>query len=381
MTARNGSAVARQIASRLAEVTRSDGSLRWTSCGLGGNSGIALLFAALAKRWTDEGWAEACYDHLSLAAQDERQGASLFSGLAGLGFAAQYADSVVQGATDGLLQTISEYLGKRVENDLATFKKPEQSTIFDLIFGYAGIRVALTASSDPVGARIDDYFRWLCEPGQERWSAKMYGSEQLGEGWYNVGPAHGILGPIGLLAYADPRPLDEIAETVEFLVRLGRDGFWPAGVRGPETIPGRQAWCYGGPGVSAAIAAYARRVHDDHMAAEICDHLVKLARHEPRAWGVVDFGICHGLAGVALAYQSAALTCEDDRLLAISQRLTTTIIEAFNPEITWGYQAKLADGTDLDDPTFLTGATGIALALLTLDDAADRKWLPSLALS
>src|SRR5262249_26014505 len=125
-------------------------------------------------------------------------------------------------------------------------------------------------------------------------------------GYYNLGLAHGVPGVIALLglACADGMDLRKVRPLLEgavswVLAQQHPHGF-PAWIRPEDTSrsPSRLAWCYGDPGVAAALLGAADCVQEpawEHAA-------LAIAR---RAWerpcdqaGVIDAGLCHGAAGL-----------------------------------------------------------------------------------
>ncbi len=94
---------------------------------------------------------------------------------------------------------------------------------------------------------------------------------------------------------------------------------------------------------------------------------------------MVDYGLCHGYAGNAVILKYLARNTGNERLRDVSEALTKEIVATFDQNLALGYEAVLF-GQKHADPGFLTGASGIGLALLTLTDRCDDFWLDCLGL-
>jgi hypothetical protein len=191
-------------------------------------------------------------------------------------------------------------------------------------------------------------------------------------GHANVGLAHGITGPLALLALAAQRGVtvpghhEAMRRICRWLddVRLGDHdtAAWPrwvaeGGVEAPSpTVP---SWCYGTPGVARAqqLAAVALRDLDRKRAAEqallhcLSDPL-QLGRLHAR-------GLCHGLGGVLRVVQRVAQDADDPaafthHLPALGERLLL---------------APPPDGSG-----FLEGAAGARLAFADAEASPAGEW-------
>ncbi|MFB7675853.1 lanthionine synthetase LanC family protein [Kitasatospora purpeofusca] len=182
-------------------------------------------------------------------------------------------------------------------------------------------------------------------------------------GTAGTGAAHGIAGPLSLLALAHlagksvPGQEDAVATAAQWLLTWAVPGpSWPPYVSGddlahpPDTerlaaVPGRRdAWCYGTPGIASALHHSGRALADPALTALARRSLDALAHRPSAIWDITGPGLCHGSAGVL-----AVATRLDHRPLAdTAARHTTDTFHAVAP----------ATG-------FLTGRVGAALALAT----------------
>jgi len=68
---------------------------------------------------------------------------------------------------------------------------------------------------------------------------------------------------------------------------------------GIEPEPARSAWCYGDPGVAAALLLAARDAGEPAWAQAATGLALRAAARPPGQAGVTDPGLCHGSAGLA----------------------------------------------------------------------------------
>ncbi|MFF2618766.1 lanthionine synthetase C family protein [Kitasatospora sp. NPDC058046] len=182
-------------------------------------------------------------------------------------------------------------------------------------------------------------------------------------GTAGTGAAHGIAGPLGVLALAHlagkfvPEQDKAIATAAHWLVSRAAPGpSWPPYISGdnlaqtPDSVrltavPGRRdAWCYGAPGIAAALHHTGRALADPTLTALAREAFDTLAHRPPATWDTTGPGLCHGSAGIL-----QAATRLNHRPLADAAARHTA--DTF-------HEACPATG-------FLTGRAGAALALAT----------------
>lgn len=386
-------AAADRIAHRLTVPAPTAPEERWRTQSLaGGSAGIALLHIARARAGL-RGWhaahawlADAV--HADVAATPD---ASLFLGAPAVAFAVHTAAADALGryqrALSILDRSVSALTHRRIDQAHARLARRQRPRLaeFDVIGGLTGIGAHLLRHrpGDDVLERVLRYLVRLSEP--------LYDDGDVWPGWWtdqdphagssaefagghgNLGLAHGIAGPLALLALAARRGItvDGQREAMQricgWLDTCRRDddagSWWPQWItwdehrrgRASRPGPGRPSWCYGTPGIARAqqLAALAtgdasRRALAEHaLAACLSDHS-QLHR-------IIDGSLCHGWAGL---YQTAWRAADDaatptigDRLPALMDRL----LEQAAPESSAG-------------SGFLEGAAGIALALHTAAD-------------
>ena len=185
----------------------------------------------------------------------------------------------------------------------------------------------------------------------------------------DLGVAHGIAGVIPFLArvhrlgLAQPAVRSLLDGSVNWLlahlVDTASGPTVPCYVAdGVEPGPARSAWCYGDPGVAAALLLAARDVGEPSWAAAATDLAVRAAARPAAQTGVVDAALCHGSAGLAhlfgLMYQMTA-----EAALADAARF-------------WAERTLEQPGCN--GPGLLEGTAGVALVMESACTTAEPVW-------
>lgn len=193
-----------------------------------------------------------------------------------------------------------------------------------------------------------------------------------------TGMAHGIAGPLALLATAhsagwsvrgQPTAIQDAAHWL-LRWRTNATSRWPPYVTGDDLDndtaqprPGRRdAWCYGTPGIGRALTLAGRALADPRLTDAGATAIASLTERPAELWDVEGPTLCHGHAGVLQSAATSQATTADLAAAAVT--------EAFNPRLAFAFQ-HLDNGTATDDPGLLTGSAGVALAL------ADHGQLPA----
>ncbi|MFI8265868.1 lanthionine synthetase LanC family protein [Streptomyces sp. NPDC085665] len=186
------------------------------------------------------------------------------------------------------------------------------------------------------------------------------------EGAAVTGMAHGIAGPLALLALAEtsgppaPGRRAAVRAAADWLVAVREGGSWPPRAGATGTAPGRgtgsgrrDAWCYGAPGITRALALSSTALGDPRYARVAGLSLTALAERPVAAWDTDGPGLCHGSAGVLVCALRAGHRALAEKAAGLTLRLA-----AEAPSGPPG--GPVSGGTGLG---FLTGAAGTALAL------------------
>ncbi|HEX5494125.1 MAG TPA: lanthionine synthetase C family protein [Mycobacteriales bacterium] len=365
-----------------------------------GLAGTALLHARLSA--VDPKFATAAIHHWTKAAAHLRRHPSRFTGIQG--GQGGLAASLIIGSTylpaREHIRTTAARSAKWLSAcavDLADQYRTRPTAIgtqwhlYDAITGLAGIgRVLLAASQDGhtgvehgLKAAMETLTTLLgpqeiARPGW--WLSAEYhppGVSVDASGAATTGLAHGVAGPLALLSTAHisgwgvPSQADSIANAVTWLLAWrSPDGTWPPHITGTELdnhAPAQQAgrrdaWCYGTPGITRALHIASRALNKPGWANEADKTLEHVADRPPDEWDTDGPTLCHGYAGVM---QATARTSPP-----IADAAATAVANTFDPTADFGFQHH--DGAHThNEPGFLTGASGVALAL------ADHADLPT----
>ena len=329
----------------------------------------------------------------------EELDASLYGGFTGVAWMAQHLKGRL--AVDGsgeVNEAIDEALIELLERD-APWR-----THFDLVSGLVGFGVyALERMPHPSGRRcLEGVVRRLGELAEPRAEGLAWRTtpgqrgpqtRQCTDAEYNLGVAHGVPGVIGLLAGAAAAGVETArslaAGAVSWLLAQRRS-------EGPSAFanfayveggqPSRAGWCYGDPGIACTLLAAARVLREPTWEREALAIAYRAAVRPAGTSGVVDHGLCHGSAGLALLFHRLFDATGEEVLGEAARDWYRRALDGRKPgEDVAGYPARIAIGDQLGwraDPGLLTGAAGVALALLagysTVEPAWDRVLLASL---
>lgn len=404
------------IAEILAALSTLERDLDGTSSLAGGTAGLAILHGYLAqteicrvRETRHPTGAEAVrfthptgiQDHAALAVRclqratattAEHPGvASLYGGLTGVGWALAH----LQGRLPGL-----ESEDELAEIDQVLLEHLDQAPwpeTYDLIDGLVGFGVyALERAAPGAVACLERVIRRLAETAEHRpdgitwvscqeWLPPEY-RDHYPARHYNLGLAHGVPGVVALLACAcaagvaaaTARPLLEGA--VRWLLAQQTPGGFPSGISLEQADqPTRLAWCYGDPGVAAALLWAARLMKEPSWEREARAIARRAAQRPAEQSGVVDAGLCHGAAGLGHLFNRMFQATGESCLADAARFWFERTLQMRRPgRGVAGYEAWQLDDDGqvswIADPGLLTGAAGIALALLAATTAVEPDW-------
>jgi len=354
----------------------SDGSLSR------GSAGVSLFFAYRAEAVGGNADAETAVALAERTLEDAAarpRDLALYGGFVGVGWTLAH------------LERLFLNLGDEDPNDaldealLSMFESPWAGE-YDLIGGLVGIGVyALERLPRPTARgvleRVVERLEQIAERdlGAARWhrSPELLPAARRPEyprGYYDLGVAHGVPGVIALLGHAvahgveSARPLLEDAVGWLLAQRLppDRGSSFPYRVGpGVATRPSRLAWCYGEPGIAAALLVAARAASEPEWEREsLAVALASLERPLEQS-GVADSGLCHGAAGLGHLYNRLYQLTGEERLRAGARF--------------WFGRALAFDRPA--EPGFLEGEAGVGLALLAAATDIEPAWDAVLLLS
>ncbi|WP_131785686.1 lanthionine synthetase C family protein [Protofrankia symbiont of Coriaria ruscifolia] len=354
-----------------------------------GATGIALLHIERAHAGLDT-WATA-HAWLQAATAGEisaADNASLYAGAPAVAFALHTADTDQFGrytsARARLDRAVTALTHRRIDTAHARIDRRELPGLaeFDVISGLSGIGAHLlrNAPGDDVLERLLSYLVRLTEPlridGETLpgwWTGhdpNFTTSADYPGGHGNFGMAHGICGPLALLALAWRRGitvdqhLDAIERICAWLDIWRQDGdtgpWWPQWIsrdnlptgRASQPGPLRPSWCYGTPGLARAQHLAALATGDTVRQVMAEQALVGCLSDPEQLAHITDTSLCHGWAGL---FQTVWRTATDS---------ATTTGALFRPDPTDILLHHARPGPD-DGPGLLEGHAGLALAVHT----------------
>jgi hypothetical protein len=381
----------------------------------GGQAGQALFYAYLALQSSDEPLADRAAALLDQAADELANTPmypSLYSGFPGVAWTMEHLQGILFEVPD---EEDGEQEDPFLEIDEALLGPLERSPWqgeYDLIGGLSGLGVyALERLPRPTAATIlagivsrlaeladvnEEGAAWFSQPDRlPDWQREIHP-----RGNYNLGVAHGLPGVIPILAGAcaagvavdKARPL--LDNAVRFLLARRLDpemGSCFDTTYAPWEPPmySRLAWCYGDPGIAAALLAAARAVGNAEWEREAIEvGLASAARPESTSM-IRDAGLCHGAAGLGHIFNRMYQETGDERFGEAARFWFDQTLGGLRApgEGVAGYRAWEIDPVTKEpgwrvEPGFLEGAAGVGLALLAaasdLEPAWDRVLLLSL---
>jgi hypothetical protein len=387
-------------------------TVRWAPGSVAqGDAGLALLAGQLDAYEPGVGWDVVAHHFLAVAARDAERastGSSLFSGLAGLGLAAALA------SRDGqryrrLLAAVDEAVAVEAisaSEQLRNSRAGIPVAAFDAISGLAGVGVYLLLRRDNPTCRaaLEETLRGLvalAEPAEPpRWwtPAQLFANEAMARrhphGSLNCGLAHGIPGPLALLALASLEGVtvsgqaNAVHSIAEWLVQHRVQDAWgvnwpnavavasaaPEGIPGLHEPPGRAAWCYGGPGVARSLWLAGRALEDASLLSLAVSAMESVYARPVAVRHIDSPTFCHGIAGLLQITLRFSNDTDLPVFAAAAAALTEQLLSCYAPQRLLGFCSVEPDGRTVDQPGLLDGAPGIALALLAASTAAAPSW-------
>lgn len=354
--------------------------------------GRALVHAYRARSHGDEeaqALADRYVDDAIRAISTGRRRLSLYHGVAGVGWLAAHMDRLAGhvDATgfeeiDDALQRACETLGR--------------SGSYDLVNGCIGIGVYFLERIDRVVSDrglhgVVEALGRLAESDRDglTWhtSPLLLPEDQrhdLPSGYYNLGVAHGVPGVVGLLGTiaaaghlsASGRELLGGAARWVMSHRLADDTFPPWVAADRQAGRSRLAWCYGELGLTVAMLIGLDALAVPGMVDDILAIAQSSAKRRDSTTGVVDAGLCHGASGNAHLFNRLYQTTGRPEFREAAAHWYNTALQMRVPGSgVGGYLAWHGNETRwVEDPTFLTGAAGIALAFLAAASPVEPSW-------
>jgi lantibiotic modifying enzyme len=383
---------------------------------------LALFYSFVARCFPEQDWQTTAQRYLKLVAVRSQQHAiaspALFGGTSGVAFVVHQCSGAGQRSQQTLAH-LHQAIAEQVRQHSSWQLPPEGGVAesdFDLISGASGIVGYLASVPTPDRAvhealhTLLDYLLALTKPGQilgqERWwcPPSRLVTEQDRQrypcGRFNCGLAHGLPGILAALAlaalagYGSPGLQEALSFVGEWLIHHQIHDEW--GITWPVVIPhehassperwrtlppSRTAWCYGAPGSARSLWLAGRALREDRYASVALEALHTVLKR-PRSMRRIDApNLCHGMAGLLLICLRFAHESGDPLILEHIPRLVEQILTQFDPQSPLGFRDIGPGGILVDQAGFLTGAPGVALALLAAASPVAPSWDRLLLLS
>ncbi|QAT84718.1 lanthionine biosynthesis cyclase LanC [Corallococcus coralloides] len=363
-----------------------------------GMSGIAVLFAYLSRAGVGADAGEFSLQSLERAmdgAASTPMSLGLYSGLTGVAWAAEHVHQCLFG------QGPEDLTAQVMELVLAQLAAPGWDGGHDLVSGLVGLGVYGLAYPERSAAKecLGQVVR-LLENSSERdgmgarwWTVPAKQAPHLRTRYnvphLNLGMAHGSPGVIVLLARACsawelPPARELLRDAVRDLLRerlpeekASRFPAWVAQSLPPKEA--RAAWCYGDPGVAAALLWAARELGVSEWEREALLTACLAAQRPVEECRVKDALVCHGMAGLGHVFNRLYQATGEPRLLDAARGWFSRTLDVFQPGAgIGGYQRLELEGAASeawqDAPGVLSGSAGVALTLLAATTHLEPHW-------
>jgi lantibiotic biosynthesis protein len=289
----------------------------------GGQAGLALLYSWLARTRRmpqADVLAWQCLDQAIEAVSTQAMNASLWGGFTGVAWAAELVDRLLAPDAEDRSEAVDDALLRPLSR-ASLWPAPH-----DLVVGVTGLGVyALQRYPRSVAieclrrvvellherAQHDEHGLYWWTPPAEILNQEA--RKQHPSGRVDLGVAHGVAGAIALLGSICRAEVEQATarQLLEGAVRwlLAHSVPTEAGPTFPVWVapglqpsPARCAWCYGDPGIAAALFMAAQGAGDAGWEQAAVALASRSAERPTSQTGVVDACFCHGAAGLAHIY-------------------------------------------------------------------------------
>ncbi|HEX3130476.1 MAG TPA: lanthionine synthetase C family protein [Thermoanaerobaculia bacterium] len=364
-----------------------------------GHAGIALLHGYLAAVEGDERAADRAEERLGKAVDgigEQALSPSFYVSLPGVAWTSQHLEELLAGSAE---EDQNEEVDDWIAEAVRTSPWPGR---YDLIYGLIGLgRYALDHPRrtfteevvDQIVARLEEMASTFPEGVAWRTAHEVAApslASHFPQGYFDLGLSHGTPGAIAFLAQAwragfqDDQVRRLLDESTSWLLanrRSGDDGsafapFLAPGQSGAGAESCRSAWCYGDPGIAAALLGAARATGNPAWESEAVALALRDCARPFEDTGVADAELCHGAAGLGHLYNRFYQSTGEETFARTARRWFERALamrrpgEGIGGYLNWWPEA----GTWNADPGLLTGSAGIGLALLAAVSGVEPNW-------
>jgi hypothetical protein len=382
-------------------------SPRWRGQSLSkGAAGVAVLHGARAYAGVG-GW-KRVQRWLAGATREDLSagpGAGLWHGAPAVAFAVNTAAPPGQylRARNQLDTAVTTLMRRRLDAATARMAAAERPSLgeFDLVRGLTGLGAYLLRR-DPHSHLVRQVLTYLVQltepvPADDDAGTAVPGwwisdvppgrpVDVFRGGHADLGMAHGITGPLALLALAmrsgitvqgQAAAIDRICRWLEAWCHAGPAGpWWPKRVtlaelragRSSRSGPARPSWCYGTPGIARALQLAGCATGDRTRQLHAEDALAGCLSDPGQLAQFTDLALCHGWAGLIATTWYAAADALSPQVGMGLPRLLDTLLDL----------VAAGDSPSLELPGLIEGSAGIALTLHTMATGTSGGWETSL---
>jgi len=373
-----------------------------------GAAGIALLHIERARTGlTDWATAHRWLAHITAGGISTAPGNGLYDGPPAVAYALHLAATVRPGSYQRALATLDTHISTSLRDTVAAVHaRIERGDLprlaeWDLISGITGTTRYLL-DRDPTQPAVQQALQCLVritepiihngQPLPGWWTHLDPASRpnpDFNGGHANLGLAHGITGPLALLATAaqhgitvphHTEAIQRICHWLDTWQQTSPTGpWWPQWIHRTEhhthhldnQPPPRPSWCYGAAG-QAHTHHLAGRTLRDQSRIQLARDALYAAANEDSPAQLDEPNLCHGLAGLIHTIRHTAADHPTSDQDTYAPHLLTRLLDTLPPEPERAAETLLAAG----GPEFLEGAVGVALTLLSavIDPTLEGRW-------
>ncbi len=379
-------------------------------CGFGS---LVLLYLYLARNFPGQGWEDRVDLYLRLAAEDTHQKPlsqpALFNGSSGLAWLVALLSQ-----NDTRYQKLCSKLNVQVATQvlMQQWRRATPGVAdadYDVVSGASGILSTLIATQgqqaivEEAIQKLLIYLVWLAngedEQKRKNWfaSADLFPLEHIREqyprGYFNVGLAHGIPGPLAVLSlawnagYRIAGQREAIEGISRWIIEHHVKDSW--GINWPGVVPlsasysaeewrrlhpARSGWCYGVPGVARSLWLAWTVLKDETLRDIALESMETVLSRPIDARNIYSPTLCHGIGGLLTVCLHFAHETKNPIICEHVPVLVNQMLSVCSPKYLLGVRDEKTKGKFVDDPGFLTGSTGVALALLAASTSVAPAW-------
>lgn len=206
-------------------------------------------------------------------------------------------------------------------------------------------------------------------------------------GMINLGLSHGITGPLSALSIAAKRGLN-IPGVEDAIFRLSNFlmnnyvydekwlPYWASGIslndylnhlHGNPFNNKRLSWCYGSLSILKVLQQASSVLNNNELHVWAYKKMQDFSKEPLDTYGFISPTICHGFAGALLIYQAAYNNNNLEAYLTALHKFEDKLYNMYAPHSKYGYiniDNVFGKIRTQQDTSFLSGASGILLALL-----------------